>query len=257
MQAIQERILCFLSIRAIIFCLFLESRLLERFPSLVIYRSSTKISLVRLICLLLLVVATKGALYFLDELWPALGSFYRAAPGGVPGVPAPLPGGDPGAGAAPLFASSSEGSNELPQPGEIEVNQRPNARANPFKEDFVEEPDVEMVKDEIRRRWLVHRRLGSPNYIPRDEEIEKLFDLKEAIIGRMGELNNDPFWGEHRLHVIRFSLQPSNGAEFSPEVLNSKLLSLYGQNPSSSPVYKTLLRFRENFRVRYSSPRWR
>jgi hypothetical protein len=135
-----------------------------------------------------------------------------------------------------LAENSHSNGEEVTQPN------LQNAPANPV-EAVLPEPDMGSVKGVIKNRLLVHRRNPSVS----DSEIDRIVYLKNEILNRMFELDHDAFWNAHRNRLIRDYIVPPHGAEYGIRVLESKLDSLFGENPTSSIIYKQLIRSRDSF----------
>nr|KJB09737.1 hypothetical protein B456_001G161300 [Gossypium raimondii] len=95
-------------------------------------------------------------------------------------------------------------------------------------------------------RLMIHR-LGQRNPTVDDSEIERIISLKSDILTRMYELDQNPFWTAHRNRLIRDYILPPRGGEYRIHVLQSKLDSLFGENPTNSFIYHQLNRVRDSF----------
>lgn len=73
----------------------------------------------------------------------------------------------------------------------------------------------------------------------------------------MSQLDFNPFWHQHRNTLIRDYLRPPRGGEFKISVLEAKLKLLFGENATSSNIYKELVRARKSFNLDgpYRAPR--
>jgi len=140
-----------------------------------------------------------------------------------------------------LAEDSNENGEEVTQPN------LQNAPANPV-EAVLPEPDMDSVKGVIKNRLLVHR-LGQRNSTVDDSEIDRIVSLKNEILDRMVELDHSPFWNTHRNRLIRDYILPPKGGEYKIPTLESKLESLFGENPTSSIIYKDLIRWRASFHM--------
>ncbi|KAG4166893.1 hypothetical protein ERO13_A13G161901v2 [Gossypium hirsutum] len=80
-------------------------------------------------------------------------------------------------------------------------------------------------------RLMIHR-LGQRNPTVDDSEIERIISLKSDILTRI---------------LIRDYILPPRGGEYRIHVLQSKLDSLFGENPTNSFIYHQLNRVRDSF----------
>lgn len=164
----------------------------------------------------------------MNELLQAVAPFLQA------GGPGSAGGGSGGSGGFPLgFGILSERENEEVVP--------PNHW--PALEYELPEPDLESVRQVLKTRLIINR-AGNKDSFVSDLEVERLIALKGQVVDRMTELDG-PFWGQHKLRIIRDFMLNQQGREFKPRILRSKLASL--ADPGTSAFYDQLIKMRERF----------
>lgn len=230
----------------LILLLFWKQRMLRRFPVLKKISPKMYISICLFIYLIFLKVGVSLGYLLMDELQRAVAPFLHASGGGMSGSEGNLGGSSGGPGwpsfGVGLFAdnsSSYSNDEEFAQPNP--QNAPPNA-----VEAVLPEPDMDSVRGVIKQRLLVHR-LGQKNFSVSEKEIDQIVELKNDILNRMGELDPDPFWTSHRRRLIRDYILPRVGGEHRIKVLTQKLNFLLGESPTSSLIFKQLMREKDSF----------
>lgn len=225
-------------LRASVSLLLWEHRVLQRFPH---------ISPGFYVCCLffsVFLVRLCGYLW-MDELHQAVAPFLPASGGGMSGSAGSMGSGGGGSG----WTSFDLGVLAEDDGEEVNPPNPQNAPANPM-EAGLHEPDMDSVRAGIKKRLWVQRlgRKGSMATIT-DPEVEAIIDLKNQILDRMAELDHTDLWNTHRNRLIRDFIQTPQGGEYRTSVLEAKLLSLFGEDPASSLMYKQLIRLRDSFHI--------
>ena len=82
-----------------------------------------------------------------------------------------------------------------------------------------------------------------------DQEIRNIIFLKNEIINRMSQLDQDSFWVEHRNRIISEAILNNEGREYRIDTLRRYLDDLSSANPTDSYIFKTLTKMRKDFQT--------
>ena len=97
----------------------------------------------------------------------------------------------------------------------------------------------------IKNRLL----LFNPTKTISNEEISQIIFLKNEIINRMSQLDQNSFWVERRNQIISEAILSNEGREYRIDTLRRYLNDLSSANAPNSNIFKKLTQMRKDFRI--------